>query len=69
MIQACFLLSVIDYGMLKVMEFLMLPTIIHIIEQGVKLIFTRGHISLTVAFKRPNVILGLYKCNYSLIVK
>ena len=25
-----------------------------------------GHISLTVAFKGPNVILGLYKYNYSL---
>ena len=34
--------------------------------QGVKLIFTRGHINLTVAFKGPNVILGLYQCNYSL---
>ena len=34
--------------------------------RGVKLIFTRGHISLTVTFKGPNVILGLYKCNYSL---
>ena len=34
---------------------------------GVKLIFTRGHISLEVAFKGPNVILGLY--NYSLTVK
>ena len=34
--------------------------------RGVKLIFTRGHISLAVAFKGPNVILGLYKCNYSL---
>ena len=33
---------------------------------GVKLIFARGHISLAVAFKVPNVILGLYKCNYSL---
>ena len=32
-----------------------------------KLIFTRGHISFTVAFKGLNVILGLYKCNYSLI--
>ena len=28
-----------------------------------------GHISLEVAFKWPNVILGLYKCNYSLTVK
>ena len=36
------------------------------IEQGVKLIFTRGHISITVAFKGRNVILGLYKCDYSL---
>ena len=34
--------------------------------RGVKLIFTGGHISLAVAFKGPNVILGLYKCNYSL---
>ena len=33
--------------------------------RGVKLIFTRSHISLEVAFKGPNVILGLYKCNYS----
>ena len=32
----------------------------------VKLIFTGGHISLEAAFKGPNVILGLYKCNYSL---
>ena len=35
--------------------------------RGVKLIFTGDHISLAVAFKGPNVILGLYKCNYSLI--
>ena len=34
-------------------------------SRGVKLIFTRDHISLVVAFKRPNIILGLYKCNYS----
>ena len=38
-------------------------------SRGVKLIFTGGHISLAVAFKGPNVILGLYKCNYSLTVK
>ena len=31
--------------------------------------FTRDHISLMVAFKGPDVILGLYKCNYSLTVK
>ena len=37
--------------------------------RGVKLIFTGGHISLVVAFKGLNVILGLYKCNYSLTVK
>ena len=37
--------------------------------RGVKLIFTGGHISLAVAFKGPDVILGLYTCNYSLIVK
>ena len=34
--------------------------------RGVKLIFTGGHISLDVAFKWPNVVLGLYKYNYSL---
>ena len=34
--------------------------------RGVKLIFTRGHISLEVAFKGPNVILGLHEWNYSL---
>ena len=28
-------------------------------SRGVKLIFTEGHISLAVAFKGPNVILGL----------
>ena len=37
-----------------------------IYHRGVKLIFTGGHISLAVAFKGPNVILGLCKCNYSL---
>ena len=36
---------------------------------GVKLIFTGGYISLVVAFKGPSVILGLYKCDYSLAVK
>ena len=39
------------------------------LEQGSKLIFTGGHISLEVAFKGPNVILGQYKHNYSLTVK
>ena len=34
--------------------------------RGVKFIFTGDHISLKVAFKGSNVILGLYKCNYSL---
>ena len=34
-------------------------------HRGVKLIFTRGHISLGVAFKGPNVILGLNECNSS----
>ena len=33
--------------------------------RGVTLTFTGGHISLAVAFKGPNVILGLYICNYS----
>ena len=37
--------------------------------RGVKLIFTRGQISLEVAFKGLNIILGLYKCNYSVTVK
>ena len=35
-------------------------------SRGVNLIFTGGHSSLAVAFKGPSVILGLYKCNYSL---
>ena len=38
-------------------------------NRGVKLIFTGGHISLAVAFKWPNVTLGVDKCNYSLTVK
>ena len=38
-------------------------------SRGVKVIFTGGHITFMVAFKGPNVILGLYKCNYSLTVK
>ena len=42
---------------------------IYAYSRGVKLIFTGGHISLAVAFKGPNVILGLCKCNYSLTVK
>ena len=40
-----------------------------LLGKGVKLIFTRDHISLAIAFKGPNVILGLYTCNYSLTVK
>ena len=39
------------------------------LSRRVKLLFTRGHISLKVVLKGPNVILGLYKCNYSLTVK
>ena len=39
------------------------------LEQGCQTRFHQGHVSLEVAFKGPNVILGLYKCNYSLIVK
>ena len=38
----------------------------NIYTRGVKLVFTGGHMSLTVAFKGLNVILRLYKCNYSL---
>ena len=34
--------------------------------KGLKLIFTRGYISLAVAFKGPNINLGLYMCNFSL---
>ena len=37
--------------------------------RGVTLILSGGHISLVVAFKGPNVILGLYTCNSSLTVK
>ena len=37
-----------------------------VLNQGVKLVFTGGHISLVVAFKGLKVILGLYKRNYSL---
>ena len=37
-----------------------------IIAGGVKLIFTGGHVSLAVASKGPNIILGLCTCNYSL---
>ena len=40
-----------------------------IYTRGGKLIFTRGHNSLAVAFKRPNVMLGMHKCNYSLTVQ
>ena len=40
--------------------------VLTVLGQSVKLIFTRGHISLEGAFKGPNVTLGLYKCNYSL---
>ena len=35
-------------------------------SRGVKFIFMGGHVSLAVAFKGPNVTLGLYECNYSL---
>ena len=38
-------------------------------DRGITFIFTGAHISLAVAFKGPNVILGLYKCNYTLTVK
>ena len=38
-------------------------------SRNIKLIFSGGHISLAVAFKGLNVILGLYKWNYSLTVK
>ena len=38
-------------------------------HRDVRPIFTRGHISLAVAFKGLIVILGLYECNCSLTVK
>ena len=37
-------------------------------SRGVKLIVTGGHICLAIAFKGPNVILELYKYNYSFTV-
>lgn len=37
--------------------------VLEAVERGVRLIFMRGHTSL--AFKGPNVVLGLYTCNYS----
>ena len=39
------------------------------LKQGCQTNFYRGHISVAVAFKGLNVILGLYTCNYSLTVK
>ena len=54
--------EVINKSMLEMLRFF-------IQTRGVKLIFTGSHISLTVAFEGTNVILGLCKCNYSLIVK
>lgn len=33
--------------------------------RGVKLVFAGSHISLALAFKGPNVIVGLYKCRSS----
>ena len=41
-------------------------SLVKTVARGVKLIFTGGHMSLAVAFKGPNIILGLYKCKYSL---
>ena len=38
------------------------------VSQGYQTHFHQGHISLEVAFKALNVLLGLYKCNYSLTV-
>lgn len=35
------------------------------LRSGCQTHFTGGCMSLTVAIKGPNVILGLYKCNYS----
>ena len=40
--------------------------IAHTLCRGGKLIFTGGHSSLEFAFTGPNVIVGLYKCNYSM---
>ena len=40
--------------------------LVHMLEQACHIHFHWGRISLVVAFKGLNVILGLYKCNYSL---
>ena len=40
---------------------------ISIVDQGCQTHLRRGPLSLKVAFKGPNVIFRLYKCNYSLI--
>ena len=42
---------------------------IHPLELECQTHFHWGHISLAVAFKGPNIMLGLYNCNYSLTVK
>ena len=44
------------------------PETYHLV-QGCQTHFYRGHISLAVAFKGLNVILGLCECNCSLTVK
>ena len=51
----------------QLLQFCVCPGyLIHLGLRGLKLISTRGHISLRVAFKGPNVTLGLYTCNYHL---
>ena len=42
---------------------------LYTLSQGCQTHFHQSHISLEVALKGPNVILGLYKCNYSLTLK
>ena len=50
-------LSAIDYSASLILLSPFFPLdLSDIYYRGVKLIFTRGHISLTVAFKGPNVI-------------
>ena len=52
--------------LLNVLTTPVLPSSNQFSIRGVKIIFTGDHISFTVAFKGPNVTLGLYNCNYSL---
>ena len=47
----------------RAMDVLIMLVVVTVSCRGVKLIVTGGHISLSVAFKGPNVILEQYKYN------